>query len=604
MASGGLRAALIAAVTAAAVIALGLFDSGRSQGAPRHAELRAFRSCDQLRGYVRRHAPPPLPVAPVAGAEAAADAGGRAPTENATNVQEAGVGEPDLVKVGERTMFAIAGDRLRAVDLGATLPAVLDSIELPDGPGAYADPEERELLIADDRALVISRSYAGRARTVLTELDVSNPAAMVELRTLVVDGDYVSARLVGHTARVVIGSGPPVGPVPLTDVVVPEPSAAAMPARNPVPRTVLHDRIAKTKTRARLLGCRGVLHPRRFSGAQLLSVLTIDLQRGLPAVDADAVMAGGETVYASPDSLYVATEDWVDPSAPADRTSDVVTEIHRFDIGDPDSTEYVASGRVEGFMLSQWSMSEQNGVLRVASTTAPPWEEGLSGGESETFVTVLATDGDRLTRIGRLGDIGRGEDVYAVRFFDSVGYIVTFRQIDPLHVIDLSDPAAPRLAGELEIPGYSAYLHPVGDGLLLGVGQGVRDGAPSGVQVSLFDVRDPAAPKRLDLVDLGGGISTEVETDHHAFAFDPASGLAVIPVDSWRGTHQVGGAIGVRVTDGGLARTARTDDGRGAAAATRRAVIDGGVVYTVSERGVGVHDASTLERLAFTPFAG
>ncbi len=280
------------------------------------------------------------------------------------------------------------------------------------------------------------------------------------------------------------------------------------------------------------------------------------------------------------------------------------TEIHRFDTGDPGSTEYVASGRVEGFMLSQWSMSEHDGVLRVASTSAPPWEQGGGQADSESFVTTLATEGDRLAEIGRLGDIGRGEQVYAVRFFDSVGYLVTFRQVDPLHVIDLSDPVTPRLAGELRIPGYSAYLHPVGDGLLLGVGQGVSGaGAPTGVQASLFDVRDPAAPMRIARVDLGGGTSTEVETDHHAFAFSADERLAVVPVDSWRGTDQVSGAIGIRVAGDGLTRTARADDGAGPAAAIRRSVIADGLVYTVSERGVGVHDAATLERLAFTSFA-
>jgi uncharacterized secreted protein with C-terminal beta-propeller domain len=338
----------------------------------------------------------------------------------------------------------------------------------------------------------------------------------------------------------------------------------------------------------------------------MVSVLTIDLDRGLPAVDVDAVLSGGETVYASPTSLYVATEDYVDPDASPDRISDVDTEIHRFDTSDPESTSYVASGRVTGYMLSQWSMSELDGVLRVASTTEPPWEEGAQTRDTESFVTTLATDGDRLAQIGRLGGLGQGEQIYAVRFIDQVGYVVSFRQIDPLHVIDLSDPASPRLQGELEMPGYSAYLHPVGDHLLLGVGQGVTEGGrPTGVQASLFDVGDPAAPARVAQVELGSGTSTEVENDHHAFTFSPEDGLAVIPVDSWRGPDQVNGAIGVHVGPGAtLTRTARTDDGGGLATAIRRSVVTGGLVYTVSERGIGVHDPATLDRLAFTPFAG
>ena len=115
-------------------------------------------------------------------------------------------------------------------------------------------------------------------------------------------------------------------------------------------------------------------------------------------------------------------------------------------------------------MLSQWSMSEQDGLLRVASTTSPPWaSDGSQQGESESFVTVLAPDGDRLRAVGRVGGLGRGEHIYAVRFIGDAGYVVTFRQVDPLYVLDLSDPAEaahgrraqdPRLLG-LPAPGRS-----------------------------------------------------------------------------------------------------------------------------------------------------
>ena len=266
MVVAGVRLVLGAtAVVAVAIVAIGGAAPSSSAGAPRHADLRPFTSCGQLRGYVRRHAPPPMPVAPVAGSEAAsADTAAPAPPNGSTNVQEAGVDEPDLVKVSGSTMFAIAGDRLRAVDLGAGVPAVLDSIDLPNGPGAYGGADERQLLISGDRALVISHSYGVQTRTLLTELDLSNPAAIVELSTLVVDGDYVSARLTGRTARVVIdSSSSPVVPVAVEGA-FPRPATSA--SRGPIPRTVLYDRVTHTKTRGKLLGCRRVMRPHRFSG--------------------------------------------------------------------------------------------------------------------------------------------------------------------------------------------------------------------------------------------------------------------------------------------------------------------------------------------------
>ena len=123
---------------------------------------------------------------------------------------------------------------------------------------------------------------------------------------------------------------------------------------------------------------------------------------------------------------------------------------------------------------------------------------GAQQRDSESAVTVLREQGGRLAQIGQVGGLGRGERIYAARFLGDVGYLVTFRQVDPLYTIDLSNPAAPKVAGELKITGYSAYLHPIGEDLLLGVGQEASEqGRRLGAQVSLFDVSDPASPKRL-----------------------------------------------------------------------------------------------------------
>ena len=143
-----------------------------------------------------------------------------------------------------------------------------------------------------------------------------------------------------------------------------------------------------------------------------------------------------------------------------------------------------------GVLLSQWSLSEWEGALRVASTEQPVWWGGPRT-ESETTVTTLGQRGDALVRLGRVGGLGKGERVYAVRFIGDVGYVVTFRQVDPLYTLDLSAPSQPVVRGELKIRGYSAYLHPVGDDLLLGIGQDADDdGRVVGAQASLFDVSD------------------------------------------------------------------------------------------------------------------
>ena len=359
-------------------------------------------------------------------------------------------------------------------------------------------------------------------RVWIVEIDVSDPAAMSILRTEKVDGSFISARLTGSTARLVT-SNYPSGPFP-----------AAGKGRKLLPQFTVRDRITRETRRGRLGSCSAVSHPARFSGTGMLSVMTVDLERGLPAVDVDSILTDGNIVYGSTGALYVSTERWLDPERSEAPGSNVITEIHRFDASDPDETAYTGSGAVDGYMLSQWSMSEHEGILRVASTTSPPFDPtGEQQGESESYVTALATTGEKLTRVGRVGGLGRTEQIYAVRFMGDVGYVVTFRQTDPLYTLDLSDPTEPRVVGELKIPGYSAYLHPVGDGLLLGVGQDAdASGQTQGLQASLFDVSDPANPVRIDSEGFGSYATSEVEYDHHAFSWFAGHGLAVLPVES------------------------------------------------------------------------
>ena len=181
-------------------------------------------------------------------------------------------------------------------------------------------------------------------------------------------------------------------------------------------------------------------------------------------------MSGGDTVYASQDNLYVATQQWVeweslDENRARGEASSMKTYIHKFDISDPDRTGYLASGEVEGFLLSQFSMSEYEGNLRVASTNVPTWWWwGNTPGVREPCRRAIAETANELEIVGSVGGFGEGEQIFAVRFQGDVGYVVTFRQTDPLYTVDLSDPTSPAVVGELKILGYSSYLHPLGDG--------------------------------------------------------------------------------------------------------------------------------------------
>jgi len=353
-------------------------------------------------------------------------------------------------------------------------------------------------------------------------------------------------------------------------------------------------------------------------------VLTVDLHEGLRTSNSVGVLADGNIVYASDSALYVATTRWMDwavleDSGDADAAREShITEIHKFDISNPDTTVYAASGAVKGFMLSQWSMSEYDGYLRVATTDSPDW--WWDDLDSESFVKVLADRDGELVEVGSVGGLGEGERIYSVRFMGDVGYVVTFRQTDPLYTIDLSDPANPAVAGELKILGYSAYLHPVGDDLLLGIGQDATDeGRTVGTQISLFDVSDPADPQRIQQYTLEHG-SSEVEYDHHAFLYWEPTELAVVPVQTWwwdEDTETEGGfagAIAVRVARDGVEELARiTHDGtegplsekpelQGWRLPIRRSLVVGDRLFTVSDGGILQSDLDTLEDEAWVSF--
>jgi len=615
----GRRVALLAALAVVAVAVGGTTARSASEAAAK-PRLTAFGSCGQLLGYAKAQAgrfvgPYGLGMPQTAIAETARRA---APAQkgvdySGTNVQEEGVDEPDLVKTDGNTLFAVAKGRLRAVDVSGAKPRLLDSLAL--------DPAlTHELLLHGDRLLVLSRggfwieplpATAARiapyapAKSVLAEVNVADPSRLRLVRTLTLDGSYVAARLVGASARIVAASQVPAA---LPFVQPADNSQAAMEGaerRNKavvagskvgswLPSYRIRRGGAKPGKARPLVQCRHVRRASAFSGLGMLTVLTVDLTKGLEPVDSASVMTDGRIVYASPESLYVATERWADrpdPDTPNKPENGVRTEIHKFDISSPVKTHYRGTGTVSGYLLSQWSLSEHRGVLRVVSTESPAWWG--AGGETESFLTTLRQSGGALVQAGRIGGLGKGERVYAVRFVGDTGYVVTFRQIDPLYTLDLALPERPRVLGELKIPGYSAYLHPIGEDLLLGVGQDANEeGRPLGTQLSIFDVSDLRKPTRLHTRHLGQGWS-EAEHDHHAFLFWPRTGLVMIPFEQ--------NAVGFRVgRSRGIDPAGRVEHDR--TTPIRRSLVVRDAVLTVSDDGVKASSLATLAERGFASF--
>ncbi|UTI66414.1 beta-propeller domain-containing protein [Paraconexibacter antarcticus] len=654
------RCALLGLLTPAFVPAL----TGSAAAARPRASLRAFSSCTQLLAYAHAGAlrtggtpgvvmraggdlpaiAPPVAVpqangttgtvAPVAAAPASgnakADTTTADPSFSTTNDQEAGVDEPDLVKTDGRYVYAVTDRTLRIIDVQGVVPRVVGTLAL-DGYG-------QQLLLRKDRLLVLASArgfgypgpgpvplaasamgaaprqvasiapypYPGYGRALLTEVDVSDRTAPKVARAMTVDGDYVDARLTGATARVVIGSAP--DPIVATATRSLRQAIAATGTSRFIPRTVLRSAISGRTFRRPLARCDEVRRPRAFSGTGLLTIMTVDLDRGLYSVDRDGVMAGAQTVYGSQGSLYVASRRY-SPAVEDGRNvpQGTATQIARFDASRPGVTTYRSSGEVPGFLLNQYAMSEEGGYLRVASTEEPLWFPDGSGPATDgsSRVTVLAERDGALVPLGHAGDLGHGQRIYAVRFTPDAAYVVTFKQVDPLYVVDLTTPSAPRVRGQLELTGYSAYLHPIGDGLLLGVGQeATAAGRLAGSQVSLFDVSDPEHPRRVAQKRFGPG-SSAVESDPHAFLYWPATRLAVLPLTTYDGAEGSGtsAAVGLRVTAAGIADAGQvTHPVDGGQAPIDRSLVVGDHLYTLSYAGLGRSALDTLAPAGFAAF--
>ena len=475
-----------------------------------------------------------------------------------TNVQELEVDEPDIVKTDGKRILALAGGILYYIDVSSGPPELVSGLPLLSW--GTTDLWYHQMFMSGDRALVLASKYSYhpysvRVPTLVLQIDISEPERMRVANSLVVDGELIAARLVGDRVALALTFEPKVSDEfdSSSRYSEPEKSQAKEINRQVIaessledwaPRYVLNRGPDEPATRGVMIDCSAAYAPQEFSGIALVSVLTFDMTEAIDVESVASVMSGGDTVYASTDRLYVANHRWIDSDD--EDISGLTTHIHRFGIGGPEGPVYEASGSVEGFLLDQFAMSEHDGYLRVASTSAPPWWR--SDEEPDSRVDVLERNGRELRVVGSVGGLGRGERIYAVRFMGDVGYVVTFRETDPLYTIDLSDPHDPEVVGELKILGYSAYLHPIGDGLLLGVGQDAdEEGRVMGTQVSIFDVSDLANPVRTHQMTLPESSFSEVEFDHRAFLYWPPTGIAVLPIawweydeesDVWKDFHQ------------------------------------------------------------------
>jgi Beta propeller domain len=503
---------------------------------------------------------------------------------SATNVQEAGIDEGDTVENDGRYLYGTVGGLLRIID--TTTGKQVADLGRTNG--------SEQLLLDGNRLAVVAAVFSTFPETTVTVWDVTDRTLPRRLSETHLEGSPVAVRNVGSRARIVLQTAF----AQRLKFVLPRANdeKSLLAAQNENRRIVKRSAVDAWLPRSYVIrgngqqspvvtaiNCREIGRPAGNVGLGFTWVATVDLN--IPNAleggrGSGGVIANGQTVYASAGNLYVATTDYpktgpvnvivrpqffVSQAAPKPVPKPLPptrviapqnpnTSIHVFDLTPPDGATYRASGTVPGTLLNQFSMSEWDGRLRVATST----QRVDFGTQQASGVHIFQRNGRSLDQIGVIDGLGRDERIYAVRFVGDLGYVVTFRQTDPLFVLDLRTPANPQLIGELKIPGYSSYLQPIGPGRLLGIGQDATDGGRvQGTQLSLFDVSDPRSPKRLAAYRIGG--SSQAEYDHHAFLWWPATHDVIVPYNFYDPNSGVpsNGVVVASVTDSAITERGR-----------------------------------------------
>ena len=497
--------------------------------------------------------------------------GGQAGPPTDTNTQVPGVDETDIVEIADTRIYLLRSDRLlmlRAVPPAET--ALVDEVGIEGFPLG--------MFVADGRALVVSSVYddgtlggdspcgtiggpfpvesqpspvvCNSSFVKLTLLDVATTPARV-VRELYVEGFHVASRRHGSRARVVVQrtwGTPPALPDPWMTI-----WAFGGPATEAefVQRVDAWEERALAAIDASDLGDWLPAELERVNGALVKRALTCEeaavppagatplgatLVVGLDLADdatppTDALLLGAPSqIYANADTLVLAQSEWnLGPFS--DASTSTRTALHVFALpSETLATEYRGSGFVAGSVSSQFGLDVQGDVIRAVTQVGPAGNWG-----NATRVTTARIAGSAgLEILGTSADLAPGELLRGVRFLGDRAYLVTFLQVDPLFVVDLSDPSHPQMVGELELPGFSEYLHPLDDTHLLTIGRAATDdGRPLGVALRIFDVGDPTSPRQTAEYTLPIDTWSPAEFDHLSFTFDASRGLLALPVNSY-----------------------------------------------------------------------
>lgn len=556
-------------VVTVCLLVAGCSDSGGGGVSPQpqdggEASLQAFASADELQAFYTRevaqrsaNVPVPEVGAPVPenlegtpAAPAQGDGG-----FSGTTLQEVGVDESDAVKTDGEYLYVITPTGLRIAR--ASLPAAMAELAQLPLPG-YG----REIYLDGDRVVALGETWGGyaiandlppatqepladvapgafapeeynRPTTLVSVIDVSDRASPRRLFTTTFDGSLAASRMIGDVLHLVVANYPqyyydvlPALGMPVLEGQMADGSTVDAEAMLP---DFVHTAADGSTRSGDVLTWQSLYHPADPDGFGTVTVISMDIA-GNGEFEAVGVVADPGVIYSSLDALYL-TNTAYDLQGDARTTTDIYKFAYTAGAAAPRGT-----GSVPGRIINQYALGEHDGYLRVATTIDPQWSvNGEVFTESSNGIYVLGEADGALAVVGSIEGIAPGETVQAARFMGARGYLVTFRQIDPLFTLDLADPANPAIVGELKIPGFSTFMTPIDDNHLLALGQYVPEDGPAWpqqVQLSVIDVSDFAHPQQLHsaIIDAGAQVWSEALWNPKALTWFGAQSLLALPL--------------------------------------------------------------------------
>lgn len=470
-------------------------------------------------------------AAPTAGAAASADSSSNKSADefSTTNIQVEGVDEADIIKNDGQDIYLVKGDTVRIVK--AYPPSVMhEESKIDFGDDSFYP---QELYVDGTRLVVIGQSsnwydimpmksamimppYYNTSQTKIFVYDITDKANPKELRHVAFDGYYNTSRRINNQLYLVLNASPNYW---VWDQI--------KTGENLLPTFVDGD-----GTPQAMAGCADIRYFPGYSMPQYLITASLDISKADSDINRNVLLGSSDNVYSSATDLYVAStaydyQRYTDWDWSRDHTK---THVFRFELNDG-KMDFKARGEVAGTILNQFSMDQYNGYFRIATNSGNTWSD------TDPAINNVFVLGADMKTVGSLTGLAKGERIYSTRFLGNRLYMVTFKQVDPLFVIGLSNPAKPVVLGELKIPGFSQYIHPYDDNHIIGFGQETTQNeyggtVTAGFKMALFDVSDPNNPKQDFVEHIGdSGTYSELLNNHKALLFDKDKELLAFPIN-------------------------------------------------------------------------